>query len=86
MILKVEQYVIRTNKGIETYKEDLLELFMGDKEKAEKSFDKHVDPLGKFASIEEIIKDAFDDPHIKDVQYEITELEGKMIIAIAWIE
>jgi predicted TIM-barrel enzyme len=33
-----------------------------------------------------IIKNAFDDPYIKDVQYEITELEKKMIITIAWIE
>ena len=84
--LNVAQFVIRTEEGIEAYKEDLLELFCHDREAAEKAFDKYVDPLGRFVMLGDIVEEAFKYPHIKAMQYEITELETHVIIAVAWIE
>jgi hypothetical protein len=86
MMLNLAQYVIRTNEGIEAYKEDLLELFEGDEERAEKTFDKYVDALGKFVFIDEIIREAFNQPFIKEMEFETTELDGKIVISVAWIE
>jgi hypothetical protein len=85
-MLNLAQYVIRTNEGIEAYKEDLLEMFEWDEERAEKAFNKYVDPLGKFVLIDEVIKEAFNQPFIKEMEFETTELDGKLVVSVAWIE
>lgn len=78
--------LLGSSKDVEEYKESLLELFDYDEEATEKSFDKHYVP-GYGINISEVVKDAFNKPHIESYNFEIYTLENKdVILTVAYID